>query len=196
MSYREPILRYINRAIRTDVSHRYGGRDAEDLTHDFLVRLLEGGLFAHLSQREGRFRTYLLGAIRHFLSEIRRQESAIKRGGGLVHLPIHDNILQSEEETMFDRDWAGATINRAVALLGDTRETQMLLPWITCEMPAEDRERLAAELGKSESAIKIALHRLRKKFREHTLELIAQTVEYEAEIGSELDYLIRVLSQR
>jgi RNA polymerase sigma-70 factor (ECF subfamily) len=62
-------------------------------------------------------------------------------------------------------------------------------------MTAEDRKRVATEFNKSESGIKVTLHRLRKRFREHVREQIAQTVEDETEIGAELDYLIRVLSQ-
>jgi RNA polymerase sigma-70 factor (ECF subfamily) len=195
-SYREPILRYITRAIGADASHRYGGRNAEDLTHDFLVRLLEGKLFEHLQRSEGRFRTYLLGAVRYFLSGARQQESATKRGGGLVHLSVQDDITQTDDDAVFDRDWARTTINRAVVLLGDAKETQMLSPWLTCEMTPEDRVRLAAELGKSEDTVKVALHRLRKKFRQYVREQIAHTVETEKEIDAELDYLIRALSHR
>ena len=196
--YREPILRYIERTIRTDASYRYGGRSAEDLTHDFLARLLEGRMFEHFQRREGRFRTYLLGAVRHFVSNIRQQESAAKRvGDGRQQTTDGSRSCGYTEtdEAMFDRDWAKTTINRAIALLGNAPETQMLLPWLTLEMTAEDRLRLAAELGKSESAVKVALHRLRKKFRRYVRELIAHTVEFETEIDAELDYLIRALVQ-
>jgi RNA polymerase sigma-70 factor (ECF subfamily) len=193
--YREPILRHIERTIRTDASHRYGGRNADDLTHDFLVKMLEGKPFANFERQEGRFRAYLLGAVQHFLSNVRQKESAAKRGGDIQFSRYSDDIAlsQSHNTAMFDRDWAQATIDRAIVLLGNTPETQMLLPFLTQEMAAEDRMRLAAELGKSESTVKVALHRLRKKFRQHVREQISYTVESEAEIDAELDYLIQAL---
>ena len=194
--YRQPVLRYIERTIRSGTPHCYGGRSAEDLTHDFLVRLLEGKLFTHVERREGRFRAYLLKIVRHFVSSIRKQESAIKRSGDYVHVPIHDDIPQDEDVvTQFDRDWARTTISRAIALLGDAQETQTLLPWLNCKMTTEDCKRLAMELGKTESATKIALYRLRKKFQQLVREQIAHTVESESEIDAELDYLIKVLTQ-
>ena len=189
--YRTPILRYIERTIRTDAHRRYGGLDAEDLTHDFLAKLLEGKMFEHLERRQGKFRTYLLGAVRHFLSHIREYESSDRRGGGIVHLSIYGDIAQSNNDAMFDRDWAAATIEQAIASLGNSPETQMLLPHLTSELTAEDRIQLATELGKSEDAVKVALHRLRKKFRQNVREQIARTVESEAEVDGELDYLIR-----
>jgi RNA polymerase sigma-70 factor (ECF subfamily) len=194
-SYRQPILRYIGRTLRADASLHYGGRNAEDLTHDFLVRLLEGKLFERVHPTEGRFRTYLLGAVRYFLSSVRNQESAEKRGGGVMHLPVQDDIPQTDDAAVFDCDWARTTINQATALLGEAEETQMLVPWLTREMTTEDRERLAGELGKTEAAVKVALHRLRKKFRQHVREQIAHTVESEKEIDAELGYLIRALTR-
>jgi len=194
-SYREPVLRYIEFTIKTDTLRYYGGRSAEDLTHDFLIQLLEGKWFAAAERCEGRFRTYLLGAVRYFLRHIREQALATKRGGKVVYVPMLDDIPQTEDAIMFDRDWAQTIIDRATVLLGDAPETQKLLPWLTHEMTTEDRERIVAELGKSETAIKVALHRLRKKFRRRVRELIAHTVESDTEIDAELDYLIQALTQ-
>ena len=202
-SYRKPILRYIEGAVRTGDSydgHSYGGRSAEDLAHDFLVQLLEArlsgkGLLEHVQQREGRFRIYLLGAVRYFLSNVRQQESATKRGGNIVHVPIPDNLSTTDNTTLFDREWAQTMLDRAITLLGKAQETRMLLPWLTQEMTAEESEPLAMKLGKSESAVKVALHRLRRKFRRLVREQIAHTVESEKEIDAELDHLIRALTQ-
>jgi len=198
LAYREPILRYVERVVQGDSSYRYGGRNAEDLTHDFLVKLLEGNMFARLRRLEGRFRVYLLGAVRHFLTHIRQQESAAKRGGGIVHLPLREDILPTEADAgfdaMYDHDWATATIDRAVTALGDSPETQTLLPWLTREWMPEDRARLAAELGMTDTALRVALHRLRKKFRNGIREQIARTVASESEIDAELDHLIRAMN--
>ena len=186
-SYRAPILRYIERVVRTDSPLRYGGRNAEDLTHDFLVRLLEGKMFTRFERREGRFRAYLLGAVRHFLSNTRQREKPFRQ-------PIESSNRYSEQDdSIFDRDWAQATVDRVIASLGDAAETRTLLFWLTRELTAEDRAFLAAKLGKSETAVKVALHRLRKKFREAVRKQIACTVESEAEIDGELDHLLRAL---
>ena len=90
-------MRYIDATIKTDSSRCYGGRSAEDLTHDFLIQLLEGKLLKRFDRREGRFRTYLLVVVKHFLSDVRRQESAAKRGGKIVQVPIQDDIPQTTD---------------------------------------------------------------------------------------------------
>ena len=197
-SYRTPILRHIDRAIRTDSPQSYGGRNAEDLTHDFLIQILEGKMFEHFERREARFRSYLLVTVQHFLSSVRKRESATKRGGGVVHLPIHreiqhNDISQADDAAMFDRDWAQTTIDRAIASLGNSPETQTLLPYLTRELTAEDRAVQAAKLNKSVTALKVALYRLRTKFRDNIREQIARTVESKSEIDAELDHLVKAL---
>ena len=194
-TYRGAIVRYIEGTITNASSCCYGGRNAEDLAHDFLIQLLEGKLFERIERCEGSFRAYLLRAVRYFLLNARRQESTERRGGNIVQVPIHNDIPQTADAAMFDRDWARAMVGQATVLLGDSPETQMFLPWLTREMTAEDRERIAEELGKSESAIKVALHRLRKRFRQHVRELITHTVGSAEEIDAELDHLIRALSR-
>jgi len=192
--YREPVLRYVERTVCADSPQRYGSRDAEDLTHDFFARLLEGKMFEHFERREGRFRAYLSGAVRHFLANVRQRESAQKRlSRHSDSIDSIDIMAQTDDLAMFDRDWAQTTIDRAIAALGGSPETQTLMPYLTRELTAEDRSCLAVTLGKSEVAVKVALHRLRKKFREHIREQIARTVESESDVDAELDYLIRAL---
>ena len=193
-SYREPILRYIGRVISKDSPLRYGVRTAEDLAHDFILRLLEKNMFRQVERRECRFRTYLLSAVRHFLANVRQLESSAKRGGGIAHVPIEADSFASEAEAMFDRDWAQSMVDQAVLSLGCSRETQTLLPWLTRELSAADRKRIASELGMNETAIKVSLHRLRKKFRANIREQIARTVESESQIDAELAYLVQVLT--
>ena len=221
-SYREPILRYVERVVHGDSSCRYGGRNAEDLTHDFLARLLEGKMFAQLQRDGAPFRVYLLGAVRYFLSQLRIREPAQKRGGlghhpGIArstasspahydaiyfqHIALPDEPVDSHgfDEAVFDRDWALAMIQRAMRSLepagSEPRDipAKRLLPWITREMNAETRSQLAAELGLSDTAVKVALHRLRKKFRLTIRTLIAETVKDASEIDAELDHLIKAL---
>lgn len=196
--YREPIRRFIERTIRTDDARRYGQRDAEDLTQDFLAELLDGKMFAALERRHGKFRSYLLGAVKHFLSDLRKYEQSNRRGGAIKHIPIHDEhfVFDASHDAFFDRDWARSTINRAVEQLGDAPETLALIPWLSQELVAEDRAKLSDSLGMSDTAVKVAVHRLRKKFRRIVKESIAQTVESVSEVDAELAYLIQALTAR
>lgn len=195
--YREPIRRFIVRNITGDESRRYGGRDAEDLTQDFLAEVLAGQMFESLQRHQGKFRSYLLGAVSHFLSVVRKREQASKRGGGmrLISLPNEPGIFVTEtlRDAVFDRDWALATIDRALEKLEVNSETQALLPWLSKELTSEDRANLAHSLGMSDTAIKVAVHRLRKRYRRIVREIIAQSVSCESEIESELAYLLAAL---
>ena len=216
---------------------RYGGRDAADLTHDFFARILEGNMFAQLRREGTPFHVYLLGALRHFLSQLRTRESAQKRGGSghcialRSRLPLESSASSGDEipslrcapfrllsevpvsleftdepaephgfdDAVFDREWALAMIQREMLMLepaGDESDdvpVKRLLPWITQNMTAETRSQLAAELGMSDVAVKVSLHRLRKKFRHSIRSLIAETVKDVSEIDAELDHLIQAL---
>ncbi|HBT78346.1 MAG TPA: hypothetical protein DEB39_15800 [Planctomycetaceae bacterium] len=197
-TYHAPILRYIGRRLANGSPAFYGGRAAEDLTQDFLAKVLEGKMFDRVQRQGGTFRSYLLGAVRHFLAHTRERESAAKRGGGAVPSCLPDDLCGPEEvdDAEFDRDWAQTTIDRAVDALDKKHlalSVRILLPWLIREMDGETRSRLAAELGISDVAVKVALHRLRKKFGESVRKRIAETVEHPSEIDGELAYLIRAL---
>ena len=193
-TYYPPILKYLQRHVTADHARVYGGRDAADLTHDFFASILEGKMFAQLRREGAPFRVYLLGALRHFLARLRSREAAQKRGGGVMPIPLPDDPAESHgfDDAVFDRDWALAMIQRAIQTL-DHEQEHHLLPWITQEMTGETRRQLAAELGMSDTAIKTALHRLRKKFRETIRTQIAETVKDASEIDAELDHLLRAL---
>lgn len=206
-----PIHGYLQRTVTTDRTFMYGGRDATDLTHDFFAQVLEGKMFAQVQREGAPFRVYLLGAVRYFLSQVRIRESAKKRGGGSVPTTLPDDPPDSNgfDDLVFDRDWARAMIRRAIRTLEQTQNDQRevtpqepqetpvkrLLPWIIREMTAESRAKIAAEFGISDVAIKVALHRLRKKFRETIHAQIAETVKDPSEINAELDHLIRALQK-
>ena len=193
--YQKPIRCFIERTIRSDDPRRYGHRDAEDLTQDFLAALLGDNMLIGLERREGKFRSYLLGTVKHFLSDLRKREQTERRGGDVRHVAIQADVqsFDSTHDAVFDQDWARSTIDRAVEQLGNTPETQALLPWLSKEQTAEDRLQVCHSLAMSDTAVKVALHRLRKKFRRIVRELVAQTVESDSEIDAELAYLIEAL---
>jgi len=222
-TYYSPIHKYLLRSVTTDHNRYYGGRDSTDLTHDFFAYILEGKMFAQLQRDGAPFRVYLLGALRHFLSYLRHREAAQKRGGNDHCVSFSEESPRNNarnhaeppdshdfDDTVFDREWALAMIQRAMHSLEPTDREQLcydqqhreetrdipvkrLLPWITQEMTAESRRCLAVELGISDAAVKVALHRLRKKFRHNIRSLIAETVKDASEIDGELRHLIKSL---
>lgn len=197
-SYRGPVLRFIKR-------HR-GKQDAEDLTHDFFLRVLQGEEFKHLRQGKGRFRSYLLGAVKFFLADQREKASAKRRGGkkriiSMNAVPDGDvEGSRAELDLRFDRDWAEAIVSRALAELrteatdsGETARFEVLRFWLGGNVTDTDRDRALETLDVSKEHFKVLVSRLRKKFREKIRSQIAQTVGSEKEIAAELDYLVRVL---
>lgn len=194
-TYYMPVLRAVQRILANDTQRVYGGRDASDLTHDFFARILEGEAFNLLDKKNGRFRSYLLGAVKHFLSNTREKEARIKRGGNVRILSLVDEPEDNNgiDEAIFDQDWAHMMLQKTFDSLGQTSETQRLLPWITCELDGQTRKKIAAELKITDVAVNVALHRLRKRFRASIRKMIAETVDNPVEIGEELDHLIRAL---
>jgi RNA polymerase sigma-70 factor (ECF subfamily) len=194
--YYAPVLHYIKRQTQTDEVYRYGGRDAEDLAQEFTAQLLGGKTFDHLERQGNRFRSYLLGAVRHFLGRIREKESAEKRGRDFKRQELLVEVADQNglSDAVFDRVWAKSILDRVLSsLAGESPEWEQLLPWLTREVNAEIRSTLAAELGMNDTAVKVALHRLRKKFRTKIRAEIAVTVDDASEIDGELQYLIAAL---
>lgn len=198
-AYYAPVVAFLRREGRSDDA-------AREMAHAFFESLLVGGVGAPDSGR-GRFRSYLLGALKHFLSRQRAAALAGKRGGGAEHvrlvaetdtspgLPmpgVHDDTLA------FDREWALTLIARALAALeaehaGKPRLFTALKPWLDGAATASQAE-AARALGMSETAVKVAIHRLRARFRELIRAEIAATVNEPAEIADELRHLITVAS--
>ncbi len=199
-TYYTPIRRFIERNVQRDQFRRYGSRDAGDLTHDFISKLLAGGMFEHLRRDQGRFRSYLLGAVSHFLDHVREKESADKRGGNATFSPCQPDEIPVLDDPVFDRDWASAIISGAThRLKSEEANAEAFLPFLTAELPGERRREFARKTGMSEIAIKVALHRLRKRFRQMVREQIAITLDGAdpdgPETTAELDHLIHVLAR-
>ena len=192
---------------------RRRGADADaarDLTQSFLASLLERRSFGELRQERGRFRAFLLAAARHFFANDAARRGAVKRGGGdpLLALPLdaaegryrHEPATTSTPETLFDRRWALTVIERVLqqlrdeaAAAGGERGFDQLKACLLGDAPAGGYRAVAGELGMTEGAVKVAVHRLRRKFQARLRAEIAQTVASEEEIDEEIRYLIRVL---
>ncbi len=190
----------------------YTAEDAQDLTQAFLARVIETNGLGGASPDRGRFRSYLLGAMKHFMANERERAAAGKRGGGrrLVDLDIAEVESRlagrvdggpTDAERAFDRDWARETTAAALARLGAEwhergrgEQFEALRPALLGEGPP--RSDLAARLGMTENAVKVAIHRLRQRYAELVREAVARTVADEADVEDEMRYLIGMLRER
>ena len=204
-AYWSPVFEFLRRE----------GRDSEDsqeLTQEFFKRILEGGI-GKVTPGKGRFRSYLLGALKHFLADLKRDEARIKRGGSVeIHsiesggsdtspgLPLPDRS-QPAPDALFDRDWALALIERGLlaveqsfAKADNEEHFNVLNPWLMGNSTDLSRSAAAAQLGLSSNAVSVAIHRLRKSFRIAIQAELAATVANPDELDEELNYLIKVVS--
>jgi RNA polymerase sigma factor (sigma-70 family) len=206
-AYYQPVFRFLRREGRDEDA-------ARELTQEFFARLLTRGGMGAADPERGRFRSYLLGAVKHFLADQRDHESRAKRGGGAKPESLDAEsteapALQVADQTtapndaVFDRAWALAVMDRALQTLaaefasaGKADQFTALKPWLAGDAASLPQSEAAARLGLSESAIKVAIHRLRKRFREIIRAEIAQTVDTPAEVDAELRYLVEVLARR
>ncbi len=180
---------------------------ARELAHEFFARVLAGGALSGADATRGRFRSYLLGALKHFLGDHRERANAEKRGGGVTPESLDPGThagqplpAARDDDRIFDRQWALTLIARALEIVGgELRDAgkaahfDALKPWLTGESAALSQTDAALQLGVSEGAVKVAIHRLRQRFRETVKAEIAQTVSGAAEVDDELRHLLAVL---
>lgn len=191
---------------------RRSGRDdgdASDLVQAFCAQLLEHGGLDHATPAAGRFRHYLLGAFTNFVRNTARERRAAKRGGDVTTWPWHEAAARYSLETreqdapdrVFERRWAFAILDRAMARLRDDHATpgrrdlwNALQPSLLADGPRGELARLAERLGSSEGALRVALHRMRQRWRELVRDEVAQTVADPADIDDELRALQSALA--
>lgn len=195
----EPVVSFLRREGRSEDV-------AREVAHAFFENVLTGGLGAPDPSR-GRFRSYLLGALKHFLSKQRDAALAGKRGGGVEHVPlVSENDTApglpmpgvTDDALAFDREWALALIARALNSLEREHAHKpefftTLKPWLGGAANTSQTE-AASALGLSETAVKVSIHRLRSRFRELIRAEIAATMNDPADIADELRHLIAVAS--
>jgi RNA polymerase sigma factor (sigma-70 family) len=187
-------------------SRGHDAEDAQDLTQAFFTRLLEKHAISQADPARGRFRSFLLASLKHFAANERERNSAGKRGGGIpaVSLGVVDaegryQLEASSDETpdrIFDRRWASTLLARALSRLdAETSESgrrplfEGLRIYLTGDQPELSYAETATRLGMSEGAVKVAVHRLRRKFRDLVRDEIAQTVAAPEDVDDELRHL-------
>lgn len=201
--YWRPVYAFVRR-------EGYGPADAQELTQEFLSRFVHREWLNHLKDQRGKFRSFLLTFLKHFLSDHRDHVGRLKRGGGATIVPLEE--LETEEnsawgatggltaEQTFDLRWAHEVMERTVTQLrrefvdsGKAELYELLKDLQPGERAAASYAEIGARIGISEGAVKSAVHRLRLRHRALLRAEIARTVMDEAEVDAEIRHLIRVL---
>ena len=187
-------------------SRGYSAEDAQDLTQSFFARLLEKQTIRHADPARGRFRSFLLSSLKNFAANERDRAGAARRGGDIPILSLELETaegrfgmeLPTDEtpERIYDRHWALALLDRVMSRLdadavhsGKPLQFDRLKSYLTGDQPHLSYAQTASDLGTSEGAVKVAVHRLRRRFRDLVRDEIAQTLSSPEEIDDELRHL-------
>ncbi|MCW1885487.1 sigma-70 family RNA polymerase sigma factor [Luteolibacter flavescens] len=203
-SYWYPLYAYLRRC-------GHAVPDAQDLTQGFFLHLLSGDMLARATPGKGRFRSFLLGAIKNHLGHEQRHKSALKRGGGVSFVPIDE--VEAERrfalepagpltpDAQFERSWAFSLLEQTGKRLGEDYERagrgevfRALLPCLAGKFDRTGHRELGRQLGISEGAVAVAVHRMRRRYGELLREAIAETVETSDEVEAELAHLMNVVA--
>ena len=204
-TYWYPLYSYVRR-------RGYGHEDAQDLTQGFVLQLLERHSFARADASKGRFRSFLLGGLNHFLSDQRDRASAQKRGGGRPTLAFIDGqaadqwyrlepVDERSPDKLFERRWALTLLDQVLARLEqEFREADKpelfhrFRVFLVAGKGEESYAEVGAELGMSGEAVKKAVHRMRHRYYELFREEIGHTVAGPAEVEEEMRYLCAIMA--
>jgi RNA polymerase sigma factor (sigma-70 family) len=201
-TYWYPLFAYVRR-------RGYTEEQAKDLTQTFFAQLIAGNYFSDAKPERGRFRTFMLSSLDHFLTNEWNRSQAQKRGGGIEFVSL-DFAREQEAhhlepvddwtpERVFEKRWAEAVLAQTLARLQDefdgakVKRFDQLKTFLTEAKGVESYASAARALGLTEQAVKSAIHRMRQRFRELLREEIAQTVAVSSEIDLEIRYLLQVL---
>ena len=201
-SYWYPLYAFVRR-------QGHSPHDAQDLTQEFFARLLAREWLGQAQQERGRFRSFLLTAMKHFLANERDRQHAQKRGGGQALLSLDEEAAEARyrlepgaadpPEALFDRRWAHTVLEHVLARLREewtnagNADLFDAMKGLLSGEPTSHGD-VAGRLGKSEGAIKVAAHRLRARYRALLRRAIAETVPSPAEVDDELRHLFAALS--
>jgi len=200
--YWRPLYSYIRR-------RGHAKADAQDLTQKFFARLLEKNYLAAANLVRSRFRSYLLGAMKHFLADAHDRRNAQKRGGGITFIPIEfdtvegrcnlEPVDETTAEKLFDKQWALEILDRTMSALKEefitAEKAEQFKHLRTVLVPDAENlsyKDLAAKMGTTEGNVKVAVHRLRRRYKEVLRNEISQTLSNPGDGEDELRHLFGV----
>jgi DNA-directed RNA polymerase specialized sigma24 family protein len=204
-TYWYPLYVYIRRQVPTR-------EDAEDLTQSFFSRLLERNYLTGLNSEKGKFRAFLLASLKHFLANEWDRAACQKRGGGETFLSLdwHDadtryQITPADHlspDKLYDRAWAVTLLERVVTRLRDEHARdgkaalfEQLKPFLMAGKGDIPYAQVAASAGLNEGALRVAVHRLRRRYRELLQEEIAQTLSDPSHAAEEMRALLNAFRE-
>jgi len=184
----------------------FDAHEAQDMTQEFFARLLAKNTLAEADRGKGKFRSFLLAALKHFLSNERDRARTIKRGGRQTFVPLDAMSTETRyrvepadnlsPDKAFERQWALTVLDQVLARLrvefaaaGKEALFEALKPFLTGDGKADSQAEVGARCGMSEGAVKVTIHRMRRRYRELLREEIAQTVASAEEIDEEIRHL-------
>jgi DNA-directed RNA polymerase specialized sigma24 family protein len=192
----------------------YGPDDAQDLTQGFFADLIETRTYARADRGKGRFRSFLLGALKHFVADARDRDHAQKRGGGIVPLPLDEHAmgeietlagraLDFEPQQIYDREWAASLVRQTMSRLeseatiaGKVELFAYLKPFLgAADETAIPYEEIVRRSRRPVATLRSDVARLRARYRTILREEVRGTVAADAEVDEELRYLCRVLTR-
>jgi DNA-directed RNA polymerase specialized sigma24 family protein len=196
--YWYPIYAYLRR-------RGFDRHEAKDLTQGFFLYLVRKNVIHAADPEKGRFRSFLLGSLKNFVSNEEGRQRAAKRGGGALLVSLDEEVAEGRyahepsdirsPEKLFDRRWAMAVLDEAGQRLeqefkesGASREFNELKSFLNSDRGLAYAE-LSARLGRTEVALRSTVSRMRKRFREHLLSVIRETVSDSAQVDAELNHL-------
>jgi len=189
----------------------YSTHDAQDYTQGFFSKMLEADGLAKVDRNRGRFRSYMIGAMNHFLSDERQKTKALKRGGGRALISIDEELAEERfknepadtltPEILFDREWALALLKDVYerleteyAKLGKGEIFEVLGEFLTVKPEKGTYPKLALRLGVSPGNVRVMVTRIRSRYQSVLRETIGETVSSPEEIESELGHLLSSFS--
>jgi len=203
-TYWYPLYAYVRR-------RGHSPEEAEDLTQEFFARLLAGKDLSGVDRAKGKFRSFLLAALNHFLANEWDRATAAKRGGDQVLISLDDDNAEERyrmepsvevtPEKLFERSWARTIMAQALAQLraeyaadGKTQQFEQIKCFLTEETAEGGYSSVAAQLKTSTGAVAVAVHRMRQRYRELVRHEIARTVTTPVELEDEIRQLLAALS--
>jgi DNA-directed RNA polymerase specialized sigma24 family protein len=198
-AYYEPVLLFLRCELRDADA-------AREMSHAFFEQVLKGGRIQSADPERGRFRWYLLGAVKHFLSHCREAAARTKRGGGVETVSLEDTEVRAvpdggpSPDAVFERQWAVTVLGRGLEALraeydaqGKAKLFEHLKPLLNGDVAHGEQVRLAEACGISVPAFRMAAHRLRRRLRECVKVEVAGTLDDPAQVQEEIRALFAAL---